>query len=718
MKRQAPPFSVERLAIPIVIVILILLVMSTRIVGLFLAQTRLWGINILAAMDWSCALFLTAPMLLLFHPAVYKLLHGTMDGRGRSERTVYWIIAGVLLLSIVLFPMKTFFYGDGNNIVPEVYKLGQQESYSSEILNNIRSAPIAGAAIVFIARSTPWILHTVGLSMPETSTFPFHILSVVLAIIATLALWWIPSKERRLLLLMIVLGNAGTLLFFGYVEFYTPVYVCTLIYLLLALRALDGGSVWPAVMAFFAACGAHYSTIALLPSLLYLLIHSSRSGPPRWISSKILILGCAVILVVGISVYLISGLWKQDGRIVIPAITMTSGAGDQSYTLLSLAHLSDLLQLPLLLAPASLFYLLLRRIWLRKTDGAGSPPVQFLGLALFFYSVFLVFANAGFGWARDWDLAAPLGLFLSFLSFHLVVRDYPDRRGPVNALALLSMIAVFPWIVGNVSTESSTRRFEDIVELDSESMYADYALSGFETLRKHYLHIGDYLNELRIEKRMIERLGYAEHYRLFLSTVMVETSKNPLVFTPHARWMLQHLSSDAERLRRRGISRDYAITMQGIDSLAAAVVYQSYFQQAHPALMDVVSRIEHRYNLRAAASIVRGMDAFSAEDYDRAEREIGIAARSGFGTGKLAALRCNALLMLGRVSEAESEYRHACTEYPKDSELRFLMGSGYLVLRDPRGKTLLEEALRLSPSDQLRTQIVDLLTQLSTSTAR
>ena len=58
-------------------------------------------------------------------------------------------------------------------------------------------------------------------------------------------------------------------------------YVCTLLLLILAIRALDRGAVCPAAVAFFAACGAHYSTITLLPSPLYLLYRSSRSGPPK-----------------------------------------------------------------------------------------------------------------------------------------------------------------------------------------------------------------------------------------------------------------------------------------------------------------------------------------------------------------------------------------------------------------------------------------------------
>ena len=695
------------------LVVTVAVVLALRIIGGIVEYPRFWSMDMLRYVDLSLALLACIAAAGFLLPSTEKLLRRVAAFvAGERSAAVFWAVVAIFGALCVLFPMRTFFYGDGGSYVPEIFKLGRDPGYFSELLWSVRSAPLAGVMVVFITRTLPHVLHALGMALPQTSVFPFHVLSILWLGVFAVGIRLLAKREERVTLLVLLLGSGASLHFFGYVELYIPVLVSLALFFLAGLRALETGRKWPAVLLYLLACAAHVYTIALLPALLYVLLYNTRFHPGFLRSTRGLLLSSLCVLLAGIVVYFASGLWNQDGRIVMSAVSIPRPAGVQSYTLLSAAHLLDLVNLPLLLSPVSTVFLLVVAARRRHAAEEASPAVHFLLLALISFGVFLAFANAVFGWARDWDLAAPLGIIISLLAYVVAIRMKPASPALPATLALVSLVFVAPWIVMNVSEESSTRRFERIIELDAENMYADYALSGFEALRKHYLHEADYANEMRIEKRMVERLGYAEHYRLLINSAgVLADTKSPRAASEYL-WVLRRLLGQAEILQRKGLRGDYAITFPRIDSLATACAYQAYLRKAHDGLAETIEVLAARHGLGTARDVLQGMEAFTAARYDDAQRLLSAGAAKGFETGKLAALQCGALLMLGRGADAESKYREAVLKYPSEGELRFLMGYGYLTLGDRRGIALLKEAEGMNPTEDMRRQIAEILRQI------
>jgi tetratricopeptide (TPR) repeat protein len=398
---------------------------------------------------------------------------------------------------------------------------------------------------------------------------------------------------------------------------------------------------------------------------------------------------------------------------MIPLSPVATEAGIQAYTAFSPEHLMDLVNIVLLLAPVPAFYIAAALLMKKRTSGKSDTVFRFHITVVLFFLAFLLFANTGFGLARDWDLAAPLGILLTVPAMRLAgiggKRSNTDR----SIMPLAMLLSALPWLIVQLGDESSARRFERVVELDSDIMFADYALSGFEALRKHYVHSEEIDDEIRIEKRMVERLGYPEHYRLLLKSSLTLTPSQPERATEHLNWMLERLHKQISGLLDKRVDRDYAMSMEQADSISTAVAYQAYFFGLHPGLNGKFNELE-KLGLKTPGIVIKGMDAFAAERYQDALNLTKSAFERGFMTGKLAALHANSLLMLGRTAEAEASFDVALNRFPADPELRYLAAYGYLVkgINTARARRLLEEAAGMDATDELRAEINSLLEKL------
>ncbi len=688
---------------------------AIRLAPFLLPQARLWGVDMLIYFETPLIIAFSVLPASLALPQVRMALGRLCAGRiNISGVFLFWsIVAGVGAL-ILIHPMGTFFYGDGGSIIPEIFKLGKDPGYTSDILENYRSSPLAGILLRYIALWTPELLHWIKLPLPTSSMFPFPILGLFSFLGFVMALTLERGNLERLLLLIMLLGLGGTILFFGYVEFYAPVYAALVFYLLAAERALkDDGPLWLPAVAFTVACAAHFYSIALLPSLAYVAAVRSEKLRSLIAPKRNFLLLCAGAVAVISVLYISASLLLPYNRILIPLYAVKAGAGVQAYTVFSLIHVLDILNIVLLLAPLPALYLAAVAA-VRKWRPEGIGPVhRFHFLTSLFFLGFLIFANSVFGLARDWDLASPLGLFLCFFAYRIMRINNTMKSGVPAVAALASLILVIPWMTVMLDDRHSVKRFEHIVELDAGRLFADYALSGFEALRKHYVHSNEIEDEIRIEKRMVERLGYPEHYRLLLRSSLVIAPSLPERATEKMNWMLERLRVQVTGLLDEQVDRDYAISIAQADSIAAAVAYQAYFFGIHTGLNGKLDQLE-RLGLKTPGMVIKGMDAFAAERYQDALALTKSAFDHGFVTGKLAALHANSLLMLGRKAEAEASFETALKRFPDDPELRYLAAYGYLVkgINTARAQRLLEEASEMDATDELRGQINALLEKL------
>jgi tetratricopeptide (TPR) repeat protein len=687
-----------------------------RLVAIALHQERLWGLDYLALFSPAWIAVFSAAALAPALPVGRRIAESM--ARTSAGATGTWLPAAILTIVAVLvlaFPMRTFYLGDGSIIVPEVFKLGKEPGYHSALLMNTQSAPLAGLLITAISVWAPRVSYAMGLGVPETSMFPFVILSLLCLAGLGGAVMLVRDRTERVVTLLGLLGLGGTLLLFGYVEFYPVVYVAIAAYMLAAHRYLDGTlSFWKLLLFYAVAVAAHYMTLALLPSLIYALLHRSSRLPRFAASAKGLAAVVAGVVLFGVGTYFALGLHDSPSRIVMPLVGQWSAAGVQSYTLLSPQHLLDLVNVPLLLCLVPVVFAVV--VLLGKDRPAGSSPVmRFHAVAIAFFGVFLLFANMAFGLARDWDITAPLGLLVALAVYRAVLPRLAGSAVAGFRLALLSCLFIAPWIAANVDADRSTDRFGAIMALDDTRMFGDYALSGYEALRKNYVHAQDFEKEIEIERRMIDLVGYPEHYRLMLNTSLLFISRKPEVYRSTQRWMLAHLADAASRLRRGDARAAYAIGMKQIDSLATAIAAQATVYQFVDQFADGIDAVVAATGSRTPLLVRDGYWAVEKIDYPAGIAHLRAVLAADVHMPRVYALLGGALLAQRRTEEADAVFAEGFRRFPKEGELHYLVGLIYISeryrLADARHH--LELSLELNPDAEKADQIRSILAQMS-----
>ncbi len=669
-------------------------IVALRLAALLLPVDRMWGIDVLRDLSlWEALLYSLLPLLAVLLPqSASSRIDVLLRERGGAIARLLFL---ALLLAGALLPMETFFHGDGGLLVPQIHRFAAGESVDYTLLLNAKSSPLAGALIIGAMHALPGILPLLGLGQPTTALYPFPIVSALSLLV--LALWTrrtLPAREQAVMA-MLSTGSAGVLFFFGYVEYYAPVFVAVLIVLASATRTLRGEApLWPVFVAYAFAVAAHYLALALLPAILYVTATRMRQGRIREFVVRHPLRMAAGVLGMFCVLYAAAGFASSDSRIVMPLFDVQSEAGTLRYTLLSWAHLADMVNVLLLLAPLALLPL-----FVRDNDGARSGERMFLLLSVLFLFSFVFFANTSLGLARDWDIAAPLGAALLLTAVAMTVRA--SRAVPMLLLASLAL--TLPWVAVNVRSEASAARFERLLALDSDKMYGDYALSGYEALRKYHRNRGNADKDIAITQRMVELLDYPLHYRELIGAVQPLARTNGARYAELQAWMLDRLARRAEDLRARGSMRDYSIGMEQIDSLAQAI-----------GMLGMAGGVgADEAQLARIAAVTRGgrswpgidaMRAYAERRYAEAALLFESALREGHASPGAWLLFGNALALSGAPSAALDMLERGVAAFPDDGMLRFTLGKYYLRagFRLERARELLQWCVdNGTPAEQL-----------------
>lgn len=245
-----------------------------------------------------------------------------------------------------------------------------------------------------------------------------------------------------------VFGLMATLgamqLFFGYPENYTLISLLILIYLWLAWRALQGQtSLWVPSIVLALANGFHPATLILQPSLWVLAFWIARNRERRFLKS----LPALIVpsLVVGLGTFALMSAGGRgfdafigaeapgggDHRWLVPLTTISSDW--EYYTMFSRGHLIEILNQQLLVAPFSLFLLLVLLIgfWSALPRDGYS---LFLVVAAASYLFLIWVWNPDYGGQRDWDLFAPAAWPVTLLAAYWLTR--------VLAISVLTRVIV------------------------------------------------------------------------------------------------------------------------------------------------------------------------------------------------------------------------------------------------------------------------------------
>ena len=309
-----------------------------------------------------------------------------------------------------------------------------------------------------------------------------------------LLLTWASSLAGwpRRLLLACVLPAGGVVIFIGYREMTPLSLLAAALYVYLALRSLQGHTLYPASLALGLAVAAHGQMLLLGPSYLVLLLNAWRTGQRRT-------LGLALLLVVAPMAMLLILAGSHPDLIMGTLYGDATGGADgmlvplfqprgefEHYTLFSVAHAVELLNASLVTAPFALLAWLLaaRTAWRRRRELEVWLLIAITSGAL----LLLMLWNADLGMQNDWDLFTPAWMLVMITGILLWPSEPRLRWGAawVGALAGFSAAALVinqarfqplrtwdPWYIIRRQIEQPLQvRFDNKLELLGYSQLA------------------------------------------------------------------------------------------------------------------------------------------------------------------------------------------------------------------------------------------------------
>jgi hypothetical protein len=226
-----------------------------------------------------------------------------------------------------------------------------------------------------------------------------------------------------------------------------------------------------------------------------------------------------------------------------------------SYTLLSSQRILDILNENLLLAGVPVFVIFAFVISARRSIRFQDPLLLFLTTNLLFFEAYLIGGNAGFGLARDWDIFASIGIFLTLIMV-LIVRGLAltpsQQKKIIVPISVLSFLSIISWVYLNVGTGSASSRYEDIVEIYTPKIEAKWAMMGYENLRKFFVR-RDVEGELRVIRKMV----YLSPRHTLVQTAETDAMQRLQYLTPGAkeelRRIVDHLGTLNDSLLREEV---------------------------------------------------------------------------------------------------------------------------------------------------------------------
>ena len=316
---------------------------------------------------------------------------------------------------------------------------------------------------------------------------------------------------EAVIFLGLMLSLGGLLLFFGYVEYYAPLFAATLAYAVALYRATarNEGLMRPAIL--LALCIAlHFLALFYLPAFL-LAVYLRRQGSKEGgVSPSVffrLVLAGLFLFAGAVSAVVLLRLEPWNASLI--PFTRQSWTG--TYTMFSSYHLLDILNEILLVAAIPIALVFGLSVSKRQRFRFDNPSMQVF-FVFMLSLLMLVLAHFPFyGMARDWDIYAPLGIATAFFAFAMLRSaglNTASRRHLAGIIVVWTLVFQTLWLAANITEASALRRYTDILRLDADHVHADFAQYGYLNLKKYYQHKGDHESSARAFRRMIELRGY------------------------------------------------------------------------------------------------------------------------------------------------------------------------------------------------------------------
>jgi tetratricopeptide (TPR) repeat protein len=438
--------------------------LALLVIGAFFPDGRVWGFNWWHFVPlWTqitlAMIGLAAPILA--HWISKRELFNLAEPTPQSGKQFWTLSAcGIATLGVLFWlgRNQTYFLGDGYQVLTFL-----QQGQSTHKLWDMFT--------LFIQRR---VFSLFGGQTADEAKLALQLISVVSGV-GLIALTLVAARKLGLSLAGAWILAAGlftsgaSLLFFGYIETY-PLFVSTvtatcLIGLLVSEKKI---SRWWLLPFFIVALALHLFAVALTPAILYLWLRPTKLWQ-RIVRIRLLARLCAAVgLITAIAATLVH--LAQTNYVLrfwfIPPVADRFTV--ESYTLFSLPHLADMLNLLFLLLP-SLPLLFVVIFQTRSQELSRRPSYRFLTVAFFCCLAMVFVLDPKLGMPRDWDLFSFAGIpiVMFWYLFLLDQRVEITKRITVLMLSLsLGAIVLIPRAVIFASQDHSVQMIKSYVNLD------------------------------------------------------------------------------------------------------------------------------------------------------------------------------------------------------------------------------------------------------------
>ncbi|MFH1605784.1 MAG: hypothetical protein ABIC91_00405 [Nanoarchaeota archaeon] len=373
-------------------------------------------------------------------------------------------IISLFFLIIFLNFKEVQLYGDGVDIISRLDENGY-------LMTNVLTD--------YCFRGAKYLLRNTSINSYNTIGIINSIAGMIFIYITLLLSDEIGKSFFDKIFLFSFISTMGSMaLFFGHIEVYSLFATSILAYIYLTYLFIHRkiSIIWPSMM-FSIACLFHMSGGILFPSLILVYFWNRKNVKKEFFLKQYFLNKSCLQLVISVMLPLILMTstifffeWNSQiphntiaiyGRFAQPGEGFWGGwypirtikyPSSQRFTLFSLNHMSELVNIYFLISPIGIIIFLF--IWLDKDIKVDYKDafLKFLVVAFSFYFLYSFFRALGFG-MKDWDHFSPISIIYTVLGLYILIKHKTGEEKKSIYLILLST-AIFhlvPWILFNAN---------------------------------------------------------------------------------------------------------------------------------------------------------------------------------------------------------------------------------------------------------------------------
>ncbi len=611
-------------------------------------------------------------------------------------------ILGVLF---VVFRSRVYVYGDGYSFA----------GYFTGGAFPKLSGQLSSQALDLVAH---WAVYR-GIAMPLG--WPVESSYVILGPVAgILGVWAIvriaralgTSKEARRLIVAAGLSSIAIVLWFGYVESYALVNAGILWSIAFAIEAQEKRKrIWAAWATWIVAAAFHQLAVVLAPAIVWAHWRSLRR-PWKELSAgkRAAILGIGFIGWLAASV----GYSLVNPDVFVPIFA----TANSTYTAFGWAHLRDVFNLVLFLAPVALIGI---TIWVSERGGsldrkAGHGVLAVAAASLWYFAFWV---DPLLGAFRDWDLLAGFGVPLSLWAGSLITnrKDFAIGKPAVwPMMGVFALVHAGCFVATLQNPQESMMRVDRLVREDIH--YSSEFFSG--------KRLGPWA--LVLQLRFNRNDMAIEHLQRQLS---YDHSDAQVWSNLGGAWQLAHRSDSAAVCLKEAVTREPR-SLKFRYQLGMAQLGIEDYTGAHEQFRQGVALSDTAYDCRCMLAVAcmrmlrpeeaggvldeaiqRNPNRFDAYYYRGAQREMLFDTAGAIQDYEASLARggrvAEVFMRLAQIYQWSKTPQRAVEitrlweqAYPKSFEAPFMAGTTYLVLKQyESAASALTRALALKPNNAL-----------------